>query len=55
MTKKQLSQLHKNAAKAMRGAVEKVVEEHRRTGIPLAVWKNGKVASIQAKNLKLSK
>ena len=55
MTKQQLRQLHKNAAKAMRGAVEKVVQDHQRTGIPLAIWKNGKVASIQAKNLKLSK
>ena len=44
--------IHKKAEKAMRGAVGKVVAEHKKTGIPLAIWKNGKVVSIQASQLR---
>lgn len=33
---------------ALKKAVQKVVAEHKRTGEPLIVWKNGKVARISA-------
>lgn len=45
--------IHKKAEKAMRGAVGKVVTEHKKSGIPLAIWKNGKVVSVQASQLRI--
>ena len=43
MTKKTLQA---KAFKALKEAVREVVEEHRRTGRPLAVWQNGKVVKL---------
>ena len=45
-------QVHKKAEQAMREAVYKVVKEHRKTGVPLAIWKNGKVVCVPAKKIK---
>ena len=45
MTKKAL-QL--KAIKALKEAVREVVEEHKRSGRRLAVWRNGKVIKISA-------
>jgi len=53
MTLKQQKELHKKAERAIRAAIRKVVEEHKRIGEPLVVWKNGKVAHIEAKKLSL--
>ena len=39
------------AMKALTEAVAKAVEEHRRLGIPLAVWRNGKAVSIPAEEV----
>ena len=36
----------------MRESVYKVVNEHRKTGVPLAIWKNGKVVCVPAKKIK---
>ena len=36
------SPMAKKALAALEGAVEKVVEDHRRRGAPLAVWRDGK-------------
>ena len=44
--------LHDKAKCAMEEAVQKVVEQHKKLGLPLAVWKNGKVVYLSAKNLK---
>ncbi|MBI2118044.1 MAG: hypothetical protein HYT97_00280 [Elusimicrobia bacterium] len=44
---KRLPLIASKAIKAMRSAVAEVVEEHRRLGIPLAVWRNGKVVLQQ--------
>jgi hypothetical protein len=52
MTKAQQIKLHKSAEKAMREAVKGVVSEHKKNGLSLAVWKQGKVVSISAKRLK---
>ena len=49
--KLKFSELDKKAEKAMRKAFSKVVEEHKKLGAPLAIWKNGKVTHIQAKKL----
>jgi hypothetical protein len=35
--------------RALRRAVRKVREEHRRLGLPLIVWQDGRVARIPAK------
>jgi len=35
--------LAQKAEKALKQAVRKVVKEHERAGVPLIVWKNGKV------------
>jgi len=45
MTKKTL---HIKAFKALKEAVREVVEEHKRSGRPLSVWRNGKVVRISA-------
>ncbi len=45
MTKKELQM---KAMKALREAVREVVEEHKRTGRRLVVWRNGKVMKIPA-------
>ena len=46
--------VHRQAEKAMREAVEKVVAEHKKSGVPLAVWKNGKVVNISAKRIRFN-
>lgn len=42
----------RKAEKALKIAVAKVIEEHRRNGLPLVVWKNGKVVRIPANRLR---
>ena len=48
MNKRNRSSLTQKALQALTEAVAKVVEEHRRRGIPLAVWRDGKAVSIPA-------
>jgi len=48
MKKRNKSSLTQKAMQALTEAVAKVVEDHRRRGIPLAVWRNGKAVSIPA-------
>jgi len=36
------------AEKALRIAVANTIEEHRRSGDPIVVWKNGRVVKIPA-------
>jgi hypothetical protein len=45
--RKQLS-LGQKALRALKEAVREVVEDHRRRGIPLAVWRNGRAVLISA-------
>ena len=52
MTKARQIKLHKSAEKAMREAVKEVVSEHKKSGLSLAVWKEGKVVNISAKKVK---
>lgn len=54
MTKAQELKLFKSAEKAMREAVKGVVLEHKKKGLSLAVWKQGKVVNISAKNIKVN-
>jgi len=46
--KKRMTILDKAEA-AMKEAVRRVVEEHKRAGRPLAVWENGRVKKIYVK------
>ena len=41
------------AVLAMKSAIRQVVEEHKKSGRPLAVWKNGKTVRISANKLQL--
>ena len=36
---------------ALKAAVEKVIEEHAREGLPLYLWRDGKVVAVPAKEL----
>jgi hypothetical protein len=49
--KKRLT-LHEKAERALKEAVRKVVEHHKVTGRPLAVWKDGKVVMISPYSVK---
>ena len=44
--KKERMSLQGKAYAALKEAVKEVVENHKRTGRPLAVWQNGRVAKI---------
>jgi len=48
MKKRRQLSLTQKATRALTEAVAKAVEEHRRRGIPLAIWRNGKAVSIPA-------
>jgi hypothetical protein len=39
---------------ALKTAVEKVMEEHARNGLPIFVWRDGKVVEISAEELRAS-
>jgi DNA-binding protein YbaB len=45
--KRQMSLQDKTYA-ALKEAVRKVVEQHKKTGRPLPVWKNGRAVSFSA-------
>jgi len=47
--KKRLS-LHDKAFIALKKAVREVVEHHKRTGRPLAIWRDGKVVKVSARH-----
>jgi hypothetical protein len=40
--------LQDKAEEAMKSAVREVVENHKKSGRPLSVWRNGKVMRISA-------
>lgn len=41
------------AEKALKRAVAKAIAEHKRNGIPIAVWRDGKVVRIPAAKIEL--
>ncbi|MBU1061756.1 MAG: hypothetical protein KJ957_06715 [Candidatus Omnitrophica bacterium] len=51
MKKRKYLSLQDKAMLALKEAVKEVVERHKKTGRPLAVWKNGKVTRIPADKL----
>lgn len=48
MKKPTKTSLTQKAMQALTEAVAKAMEEHRRRGIPLAVWRNGRAVSVPA-------
>jgi hypothetical protein len=48
MNKRLNPSLTNNAMRALSGAVAKAAEDHRRRGIPLAIWRDGKAITISA-------
>jgi hypothetical protein len=48
MKRRKQSSMTQRAVQALREAVAQAVEEHRRRGIPLAVWRDGRAVSIPA-------
>ena len=55
MKKPSKQSLTQMAVKAMTDAVAKVVEDHRRRGRPLAVWRNGKASWISVEEAAVSR
>ena len=41
------------AEEALRKAVAEAIAEHRRNGIPIAIWRNGKVVRIPADQIEV--
>ena len=41
------------AEKALREAVAEAIAEHRRNGVPIAIWRNGKVVRIPADQIEV--
>ena len=46
-----VSKLHSGAEKALKEAVRGVLEDHKRSGRPVVIWRNGKVAKVPASQL----
>ena len=44
--------LRQRAQMAMKAAVEKVIEDHIRSGRPIHIWRNGKVVEVSADELR---
>ena len=43
----------RQAHEAFRKAVAQAIVEHRRNGIPIAIWRNGKVVRIPAEQIEI--
>jgi len=44
-------QLEKRAEMAFKQAVEEVIDEHARLGLPLYIWRDGKVVALSAEEI----
>jgi len=44
--------LLERAALAMKAVMEQVIEEHAREGLPLYIWRDGKVVAVPAEELR---
>ncbi|HTQ59465.1 MAG TPA: hypothetical protein VMI32_04530 [Candidatus Solibacter sp.] len=43
--------LEERALMALKGAVEKVIEEHMRVGLPINIWGDGKAVAVPPQEL----
>ena len=44
--------LFERATMALRAAVENAIEEHAREGLPMYIWRDGKVVAVPAEELR---
>ena len=44
--------LEERALMALEAAVEEVIEEHAREGLPLYIWRDGQVVAVPAEELR---
>ena len=51
--KRTLPPLAYRAEEALRKAVAEAIAEHRRNGVPIAIWRNGKVVHIPADQIEV--
>jgi hypothetical protein len=51
--KRPLPLLAYRAEEALRKAVAEAMAEHRRNGVPIAVWRNGKVVRVSADQIEV--
>ena len=51
--KKTSALLAYKAEEAIRKAVAEAIAEHQRNGVPIAIWRNGKVVRIPADQIKV--
>ena len=49
---KKIAALQAKAEVAMKKAVRQVVQQHKKTGRPLSIWRNGKVVRISPHSVK---
>jgi hypothetical protein len=54
MTKKSHQRLMDNIDKGIRAGVKKALLDHKKTGIEIAVWENGKIKIIPANKIRIS-
>jgi len=54
-TKKKVLPLAERGEIAFRVAVANVVKQHRQAGIPLALWRNGKIVLVPASKVRVSR
>lgn len=45
--------LEERAEMALKAAVEKVMEEHAREGLPIYIWLDGRVVEVSAEELRI--
>jgi hypothetical protein len=45
-------ELEERALMALRSAVENVIEEHAREGLPVYIWRDGQVVAVPAEELR---
>ncbi len=51
--RKSLPPLAYQAEEALRKAVAEAIAEHRRNGVPIAIWRNGKVVRIPSDQIEV--
>lgn len=51
MKRMSVSELHFKAELALKAAIKDVIKDHKRTGLPLIIWRDGKVVKVSANRI----
>ena len=51
-TARSLKALHDGAFKALKKAVTKAIAEHESAGVPVAIWRDGRVVRLSGRQLR---